>query len=109
MNSYRMGKEDKYDLSLAPCELVPKTKPPPETKDQMKNIKLSEGVCVCVCVGVSEREREREMEREGGREGESDYLCCEHLLLQVFPRSRYRRISPHLSLSTQVCVCCVHC
>ena len=38
-----MGKEDKYDLSLASSELVPKAKPP-ETKDEMKDIKLTEGV-----------------------------------------------------------------
>ena len=42
VNSYRMGKEDKYDLSLASSELVPKAKPA-ETKDEMKDIKLTEG------------------------------------------------------------------
>ena len=44
VNSYRMGKEDKYDLSLAPSELSPKTKTE-EVKEEMKDIQLTEGNC----------------------------------------------------------------
>ena len=42
VNSYRMGKEDKYDLSLAASELIPKTKPE-EVKEEMKDVQLTEG------------------------------------------------------------------
>lgn len=42
VNSYRMGKEDKYDLSLASSELAPKTKTE-EIKEEMKDIQLTEG------------------------------------------------------------------
>lgn len=42
VNSYRMGKEDKFDLSLAPSELLPKTKPE-EKKEDVKDIQITEG------------------------------------------------------------------
>lgn len=49
-----MGKEDKFDLALAPSELLPRAKPE-EKKEDVRDIQISEGKhCVCVC----ERERE---------------------------------------------------
>ena len=48
VNSYRMGKEDKFDLSLAPSELAPKIKPE-ETKEVMKDVKVFEGNRLRVC------------------------------------------------------------
>ena len=38
-----MGKEDKFDLALAPSELLPKTKPE-EKKEDIKDIQISEGI-----------------------------------------------------------------
>lgn len=47
-----MGKEDKFDLALAPSELLPRAKPE-EKKEDVRDIQISEGKhCVC------ERERE---------------------------------------------------
>lgn len=37
-----MGKEDKFDLSLAPSELIPKTKIE-EKKEDMKDAQITEG------------------------------------------------------------------
>ena len=42
VNSYRMGKEEKYDLKLAPSELMPKTKPE-EVKEEMKDVQVTVG------------------------------------------------------------------
>ena len=42
VNSYRMGKEDKFDLRLAPSELAPKTKPE-EVKEEMKDVQIMDG------------------------------------------------------------------
>lgn len=42
VNSYRMGKEDKFDLALAPSELIPKTKIE-EKKEDMKDAQITEG------------------------------------------------------------------
>ena len=42
VNSYRMGKEDKYDLALAQSELKPKTKPD-EVKEEIKDVQLTDG------------------------------------------------------------------
>lgn len=45
-----MGKEDKFDLALAPSELLPRAKPE-EKKEDVRDIQISEGKhCVCVCV-----------------------------------------------------------
>ena len=75
VNSYRMSKEDKYDLSLAPSELIPQTKEV-ETKEAPSDTKLTVGMaktltaqdipsalifqssvcllrCLVVCVGIS--------------------------------------------------------
>ena len=49
VNSYRMGKEDKYDLSLAPSELAPKSKNE-DVKEEMKDIQLTEGTCGYNCM-----------------------------------------------------------
>lgn len=43
-----MGKEDKFDLALAPSELLPRAKPE-EKKEDVRDIQISEGKhCVCV-------------------------------------------------------------
>lgn len=42
VNSYRMGKEDKFDLALAPSELIPKIKIE-EKKEDMKDAQITEG------------------------------------------------------------------
>ena len=42
VNSYRMGKEDKYDIDLAPSELVPKNKEG-EAKEEPADIELTTG------------------------------------------------------------------
>ena len=42
VNSYRMGKEDKYDLDLAPSELLPKTGVE-ESKEEPEDSKLTTG------------------------------------------------------------------
>lgn len=47
-----MGKEDKFDLSLAPSELSPKTKPE-EKKEELKEVEIVEGQCsVCIIIVV---------------------------------------------------------
>ena len=55
VNSYRMGQEGRYDLTLAPSELEPKNKEG-EKKDTPEDASLSvgEGVRVrrCRCEGV---------------------------------------------------------
>lgn len=43
VNSYRMGKEDKFDLSLAYSELVPKIKNEEKVEDVM-DVQISEGI-----------------------------------------------------------------
>ena len=75
VNSYRMSKEDKYDLSLAPSELIPQAKEV-ETKEAPSDAKLTVGMaktltaedvpsalifqssvcllrCLVVCVGIN--------------------------------------------------------
>ena len=75
VNSYRMSKEDKYDLSLAPSELLPQAKEV-ETKEAPSDAKLTVGMakslaaedipsalifqssvcllrCLVVCVGIN--------------------------------------------------------
>ena len=42
VNSYRMGKEGKYDIDLAPSELVPKNKEG-EAKDEPADVELTIG------------------------------------------------------------------
>lgn len=42
VNSYRMGKEDKYDLMLAPSELIPKAKGE-EGKEEPEDTSLTVG------------------------------------------------------------------
>ena len=42
VNSYRMGKEDKYDIDLAPSELVPKNKEG-EMKEEPADVELTTG------------------------------------------------------------------
>lgn len=42
MNSYRMGEDNRYDLTLAPSELEPKTKEG-ETKDDIEDADISVG------------------------------------------------------------------
>ena len=42
VNSYRMGKEDKYDLNLAPSELAPKVQVE-EHKEELADTEISDG------------------------------------------------------------------
>ena len=42
VNSYRMGREDRYDLALAPSELEPKTKEG-ERRDEPEDADISVG------------------------------------------------------------------
>ena len=46
VNSYRMGREDKYDLSLAQSELTPKSKE--EVREETADVDLSDGTYVHV-------------------------------------------------------------
>ena len=50
VNSYRMGESDRYDLTLAPSELQPKTKER-ETKDEPEDADIS--VCECSSTTVN--------------------------------------------------------
>ena len=49
VNSYRMGKEDKYDLCLAPSELAPKVQVE-EHKEELADTEISEGSVETVLV-----------------------------------------------------------
>ena len=45
VNSYRMGREGRYDLALAPSELQPKAKAKEGEKDETEDSDLSVGEC----------------------------------------------------------------
>lgn len=59
VNSYRMGREGRYDLALAPSELQPKAKAKEGEKDETEDSDLSVGECAlppslppCLCLSV---------------------------------------------------------